>query len=215
MRVLKLPLALSVCLGPASAEPTVAGPVNQVIAAANARFAEMPQLRVAPATTGFCGADGRVNEFAVYCTSQNIILVSAPALLRDDVSYLVAHLLGHAAQVRHGIADVALRAIRKQPEQEAVLRSTVAAQVDCLAGYFHAQAGLEIDAETLDLWFEQEVFAGIHWGRDPLRTGPAVSVGAQARADNFAAGWSQNDLEVCDLILAEHAPGFLAKAALQ
>lgn len=213
MRVRVGCLALLACAAfPAKSEPTVVEAVNQVMQAASEAFAEMPQLRVAPATFGFCGADPSVNEFAVYCTSQNVILVTGDALARPDISYLVAHLLGHAVQVRHGVADVALGAIRRRPSEEAVLRSFVAAQVDCLAGYFHARAGLTLDEDEVLPWFEAEPFTGIHWGRDPLRIGPEVSVGKEVRAGNFMVGWSQNDLEICDFIMAELAPGLLAKA---
>jgi len=107
---------------------------------------------------------------------------------------LVAHAYGHAVQVQHGVADFALAQIRARRSEEAMLRGLVARQVDCIAGFLVARAGLA-PADLTD-WMAQEPFAGTHWGRDPLRIGPQVSVGLQARADWFAAGQG-GDLAVC------------------
>jgi hypothetical protein len=45
-------------------------------------------------------------------------------------------------------------------------------------------------------WMTQEPFAGSHWGRDPLRIGPQVSIGLAERDIWFQRGQSGR-LEAC------------------
>lgn len=170
-----------------------ADPVTDLAAAAAKSFAEMPALQRVDQIAGACGADETVNSDVAYCTSTNRILVADAVWDAPEAPYLVAHLFGHAVQVRHGVADMALAAIRNRRSEEAMLRGLVARQVDCIAGYLMARAGQSGDLED---WFDAEPFTGSHWGRDPLRVGPEVSIGLAARAEWFAIGQG-GDLSRC------------------
>jgi len=107
---------------------------------------------------------------------------------------MLAHLYGHAVQVQHGVADFALGQIRQRRSEEAMLRGLVTRQVECIAGFIMARAGQDdVDLTTL---FATEPFTDSHWGRDPLRIGPQVSIGLAVRADWFAIG-QRGDLAAC------------------
>lgn len=172
-----------------------ADPVSRVMSAAEQAFADMPQLRVVDQIAGRCGAGFDVNQQVAYCTTLNEIYLAQGAQALSQAPYLVAHLLGHAVQVQHGVADVALREIRARRDEEAVLRGYVASQVDCLAGVFFALADLP-KADLTD-WFDAEPFGGTHWGRDPLQVGPQVSIGLAERNAWFLRGQSAGDVAVC------------------
>ena len=172
-----------------------ADPVTDVMATAQAGFDRMPTLQEVPQISGTCGANDAVNQDIAYCTTSNAILISSVARARPESAYLVAHLLGHAIQVQHGIADIALREILRRPSEEATLRSYVAGQVDCIAGFLYAQAGLP--PASLTTWFADEPFTGTHWGRNPLRVGPQVAVGLAARDNWFQTGQNAETLRAC------------------
>ncbi len=141
-----------------------------------------------------CGHGPGVNPRLAYCTTRNVILLSE--VFRDDarMEYELAHLYGHAVQVQHGVADVALREILARRDEEVKLRGWVTRQVECIAGFIHAKAGLT-DILLQDL-FDSEPMTDSHWGRDPLHRGPKVSIGLAARAEWFAIG-RQGDLSKC------------------
>ncbi len=172
-----------------------ADPVEEVMDAAHRAFTEMPALQIVDQIAGRCGASFDVNQQVAYCTSRNEIYLAAGAADLPEAPYLVGHVLGHAVQVRHGVADVALREIRARRDEEAKLRGYVAAQVDCVAGVFFGLANLP--AADLTVWFADEPFTGTHWGRDPLRVGPQVSIGLTARNSWFQRGQSAADVSVC------------------
>lgn len=171
-----------------------ADPVSDVAQAAAEAFSGMPRVVTVETIDGECGADAGVNDQVAYCTSRNVIFVTQDARDLPEAGYMVAHLYGHAVQVRHGIADFALAQIRNRRDEEAMLRGLVARQVDCIAGFLVARAGLT-EVSLPDL-FEDEPFAGTHWGRDPLRVGPQVSIGLGPRDDWFQRGQG-GDLAVC------------------
>lgn len=171
-----------------------ADPVADVSAAAMAAFARMPPVVTVAQIDGQCGADATVNDQIAYCTTRNEILMARAAYDLPQAPYLVAHAYGHAVQVRHGVADFALQQIRTRRSEEAMLRGLVERQVDCIAGFVMARAGLP--AADLANWFDADPFADIHWGRDPLRVGPQISIGLAARADWFAQGQA-GDLAAC------------------
>lgn len=176
------------------AGPAVADPVADIMAAAEASFDHMPDVRRVHEIAGRCGADAEVNSRVVYCTSQNTIFLhrdSAPDLL---TAYALAHVYGHAVQVQHGIADVALQAIRSSPSNERALRGDVTRQVECIAGFLWALAALP-PTELSELT-ATEPFTGAHWGRNPLRIGPRVQIGLKARARWFRIGQTI-DLNAC------------------
>lgn len=168
------------------APTSLAADFRAVSAAADAAFDRMPDVKIVARIEGECGANSRVNPFVAYCTSQNSIYLSEVAAESEVGAYLVAHAMGHAAQVRHGVADQALAAIRSRPSEERQLRGMVTRQVECLAGLFFALSGA--DKAQLSDWFQTEPFTGSHWGRDPLRIGPRVSIGLDQRNEWFVRG---------------------------
>ncbi|WP_411645484.1 neutral zinc metallopeptidase [Loktanella agnita] len=176
------------------ASTAVADPVEDITAAARATFDGMPYVRTVDRIADNCGADERVSEQVAYCTSRNLILMAKSAREQPETPYLIAHAYGHAVQVRHGVADFALGQIRRRRDEEAMLRGLVERQVDCIAGYLVARAGLA-PMQLGDLVTE-EPLTDIHWGRDPLRLGPALSIGLGAREDWFLIGQA-GDLAAC------------------
>ena len=182
--------------------------VSRMETAARTSFAAMPNVRVVSQIYGSCGADGAVSLRVVYCTSSNQILVAADQLALPEIGYLLGHAFGHAVQVKHGVADVALRTIRSRRQDEVVLRGYVDRQVDCIAGFLVAKAGF--DRGSLTDWMTDDPFDDIHWGRHPLRSGPVMSVPLVDRNVWFMLGQS-GDLAVCavgefgaDLLIAAY-----------
>ncbi|MFO8124850.1 hypothetical protein [Yoonia sp.] len=175
----------------------MAGPVDQVEQveqAARYAFDGLPQVVRVDRIAGRCGADETVNQTVAYCTTSNQILLAKGAADHPRTPYMLAHVYGHAVQVRHGVADFALAQIRQRRSEETMLRGLVTRQVECIAGFILARAGLaEVDLNDL---FSDEPFTGSHWGRDPLHIGPEVSIGLAARAEWFARGQGR-DLAAC------------------
>ncbi len=177
-----------------AASAVQADPVQDVADAAATAFNQMPTVVMVDQIAGRCGADKMVNPQIAYCTTRNQILIAQDAVDLPQAAYLVAHAYGHAVQVRHGVADFALQQIRNRRDEETMLRGLVARQVDCIAGFLVARAGLP-NAVLAD-WLNEEPFLGVHWGRDPLRVGPIVSIGLAARDTWFQAGQG-GDIAVC------------------
>ena len=176
------------------AQAAAADQVVVVEQAARAAFDGLPTVQRVDQIAGQCGADDSVNQIAVYCTTTNQILLVRDAAEAPQTPYMLAHLYGHAVQVRHGVADFALGQIRQRRAEEAMLRGLVTRQVECIAGFIVARAGMgQMDLNSL---FTTEPFSGSHWGRDPLHIGPEVSIGLAARAEWFARG-QQGDLAAC------------------
>lgn len=163
-----------------------ADPVDDVMAVANARFANMPQLQMVDTIAGNCGAKPNVNRAVAYCTTTGTIHLTRAARMTPQAPYLVAHVLGHAIQVRHGVADVALAAIRANRAQEPALRTNVEQMVDCIAGLLMFHAGHT--PSNLTVWFETDPWAEPHWGRKPLSAGPIISVPLEMRNDWYRRG---------------------------
>lgn len=190
--------------------PVAADPVDDVATVARAAFDQMPDVRRVARIAGECGADETVNDQVAYCTSGNVIYVTDAVAGLSQSAYLVAHAYGHAVQVRHGVADVALAQIRTRRDEEPVLRAQVEGQVDCIAGFLVARAG-QASGRLVD-WMSDDPFAKAHWGRDPLRVGPTVGVDLAARDDWFQRGQG-GDLAACatadfgaDLLIAALNP---------
>lgn len=186
----KLMLAVAMAAGAAAADP-----VSDVMTAAEKAFDRMPVLAVVETIAGECGATDAVNREVAYCTTSNTIFVTQQTTAHPAAPYMVAHLLGHAVQVQHGIADIALREILRRRPEEDVLRGYVAGQVDCIAGFLYAKAGLP--RASLVPWFEAEPFTGTHWGRNPLSVGPQVSVRIDVRDYWFGQGQQADSLAAC------------------
>ena len=168
--------------------------VDRLMATAQASFDRMPNLARVDQITGNCGADDEVNQQVAYCTSSNTIYLNT-AVRNPQAAYLVAHSLGHAVQVQHGVADVALREITKRRSEEDSLRTYVENQVDCIAGFLIAQAGLS--QNPVFAMFPNDPFPGTHWGRDPLEIGPRVTIGLEARDEWFRRGYLAPTLADC------------------
>lgn len=171
--------------------------VQDIMNAAHSAFEDMPALQLVEQISGSCGADRHVNQGVAYCTSDNVVYLSAAVSDHPKAAYLVAHVMGHAAQVRHGVADLALAAIRANPEDERSLRGEVTRQVECLAGLYFTLA--EIPQSALSDWFDEEPFTGSHWGRNPLRIGPRVSIGLAERDVWFQKGQASQNPTDCSV----------------
>lgn len=169
---------------------------DSIARAANTGFANMPSVRVVPTIAGVCGADHRVNDRVAYCTSGSVILVAQDQLGRPELPYLVAHAFGHAVQVKHGVADVALRTIRARRSEEIKLRGWVDRQVDCIAGFLYQRAGF--GPASLTAWLKSDPFDDIHWGREPLSVGPVMPVTLADRDRWFQTGQT-GDLAACSV----------------
>jgi hypothetical protein len=89
-------------------QAAAADPVAQVEAAAQAAFDRMPSVRRVDQIAGRCGADDSVNAVVAYCTTTNQILLARGAVASPQTPYMLAHVYGHAVQVQHGVADIAL-----------------------------------------------------------------------------------------------------------
>lgn len=181
-------ILLLVCL----ASPVVGDAArDRLIATTQAAFPRVPDVRVTDDIAQVCG--GGVTAAGVYCTSENRIYLTEPG--GAEALYHLAHLYGHGLQVRYGVADIALDAIRAAPAREAALRAMVTRQVECLAGFLIKRAGL--DMPPLAAVFEAEPMTGAHWGRRPVRSGPKVSIGLDERADWFARGMAATTAAGC------------------
>ena len=154
--------------------------------AASRSFARMPQGVIVDQIAGQCGAGAAVDPRVAYCTTGNQILVAKAAYDLPQTAFLLGHAYGHAVQVQHGVADFALREIRRRPDEEVMLRGLVERQVDCIAGFLINRAGLP--AMDLAALFRNEPLGSPHWVRDPFRVGPVVDVPVDARAEWFARG---------------------------
>ncbi|MCF2870734.1 hypothetical protein L0664_06615 [Octadecabacter sp. G9-8] len=175
------------------AGPAMAGPFD-VLNVAHALFDDLPDVQDRTDFDAQCGIGVHSNPHIGYCTTQNLIFVSAGYAGRDIAAYEMAHVLGHAIQVRHGVADVALREISRRRDEEDALRSMVTRQVECIAGVLMATA----DEPRFDLrTLVQEPFTDAHWGRNPLNLGPRVSIGTEARAQWFDIGYGAQDFAAC------------------
>ena len=189
--MMRLPSVLfATCL----ALPAVADPVSAVTAAAQGGFDEMPRVEMVERIAGNCGATAAVHDVVAYCTSENVIFVAAARQEPRQTAYLVAHAFGHAVQVRHGVADVALREIRNRPADELALRGMVERQVDCIAGFLWQRSGLA--PADLRQWYTDDPLDVPHWGRNPLRIGPHLEVPVPERQEWFAVG-QEGDLSAC------------------
>lgn len=192
MRVL---LWIAICFGltgglagPAAADPFA------VHDAATGTFDSLPAVEIATDMGRVCGAGAVTNAHIGYCTTENIIYVSQIFAARPFAAYEMGHVLGHAIQVRHGVADVALREITRRRDEEAALRGMVTRQVECIAGVLSARAGLpRADLRAMTA----EPFTEAHWGRRPLNMGPRVSIGLDARATWYDLGYAANDFSAC------------------
>ena len=178
------------------AQPALADPMA-VHQTADAIFDRMPNVRSVDTIGDHCGAGRRTNPRIGYCTSENTIYVSTNFAARPTAAYEMAHVLGHAIQVQHGVADVAFQAIRSRRSEEGALRGMVTRQVECVAGVLVARTGLApID---LTSHFNEEPFTDPHWGRRPLSGGPRVTIGIEARADWFTTGYDAADFAACSV----------------
>ncbi len=172
------------------AQPLWANDLQRISVAAHASFEKMPNVQIVDEIVGNCGAEANVSDRAAYCTSSNTIFV----IPQTGAAYAVAHAFGHAVQVKHGVADVALRTIRARRAEEVKLRGYVDRQVDCVAGFLFHQAG--ISQTQLNTVFDADPFDDVHWGRFPLKVGPVMPVPLADRDQWFEIG-QRGDLAAC------------------
>lgn len=195
MRMIGKAISALIFIGvmPASAELAIITP-NSVEKAAHALFPDLPFLELVARIEGECGADDSVNPQVAFCTTRNVILYRADSHYAPHEAYELAHVFGHAVQVRHGVADVALREIQRRRDEEDKLRGWVTRQVECIAGF--VIASMDTPAFDIRTFYDHEPLTHSHWGRDPLSEGPKVSIGLEARAEWFDIGL-QGDLSAC------------------
>ena len=175
----------------AVADPDLDG----LIASIHADFAGLPSVVAVGDISEVCGTGAE--GLGVYCPRERQIFMAQTAENPDQAAYTLAHLYGHAMQVRYGVADVALAAIRADRPREAELRSMVTRQVECLAGMMLARAGFR--RPDLNTIFETEPMTGSHWGRNPVRNGPRVRIGMAARNAWLARGYDAGHPNACDV----------------
>ncbi|MEO0912973.1 MAG: hypothetical protein AAFY59_08280 [Pseudomonadota bacterium] len=199
----------------AALSPETARILRPVVVAAERAFPRLPGVTLTSSLRNVCGGDAASDPFANYCTDLNRIYVAKLAetgMSADEMIYRLAHLYGHAVQVRHGIADVALATIRANRAEEGLLRANVTQQVECIAGVIAGRAtGGRVRGPAS--WATEEPFTGSHWGASPIARGPKVSIGLAARNDWFLKGRDSDDFAACaterfsaDLILRAVRP---------
>ncbi|MEO1551289.1 MAG: hypothetical protein AAFR93_12810 [Pseudomonadota bacterium] len=184
----------------AALDPGTAQVLGPVVRAANAEFRRMPVVILTSRLDALCGGGTVASLLVRYCTDLNTIFVPQGLVARaggpDHARYVLAHAYGHAAQVRHGVADLALAAIRRAPAaQEGALRAAVTRQVECVAGVVLVRATVG-EVPALGDLYAVEPMQDAHWGRTPLAMGPKVSIGLEARAQWLRIGATQG-LDAC------------------
>lgn len=192
MRILTILAAFCVIASGVSADPTRA--IDQAVRAV---FTEMPDIEEVSEISGYCGATMTTNPDIIYCTNERRVYVRAGFWGEPQAPYALAHVMGHAAQVQHGVADRAFRAIQQSPQNEDALRSMVTRQVHCLAGVYYNRAGFV--RTTLTSLYHREPFTKSYWGRDPVGRGPRVSIGMAPRNEWFLIGQGHGDPLQCSV----------------
>ncbi len=196
MNVIRTLFAVGFLLAPPPLFADRSGEFDALVTQSTADFPRLPTVRHTPDIGTVCG--GGVTVPPVYCTTSNEIWFDASAAIgARAATFLLAHLFGHGLQVRYGIADLALAAIRAEPAREAELRGMVERQNDCFAGVLLARAGLPLP--DLAGLFDDDPLAGPHWGRDPVRNGPAVRVPLSDRAEWLAIGYRAAEPAACSV----------------
>ena len=179
--------------------PQTARLIAGVVRAADRRFPRVPAVTLTSRIADLCGGDHDTSTFVRYCVRQNAIFVAADLDQRlpdAAAAYVVAHAYGHAIQVRYGLADRALAAIRADRSRERALRAMVTSQVECLAGLL-VGAALPDLRQGLPDWFTAEPFTGSHWGGGALAQGPKVSIGLETRDRWFRTGLRAGAVQSC------------------
>ncbi|QHQ34944.1 hypothetical protein [Algicella marina] len=195
--------------------PRTAQALLPVVRAAEGFFTRLPGVSLTSALRDVCGGDGDSDPHMLYCTDLNRIYVARLDLTEmgeDEMAYRLAHMYGHAVQVRHGIADRALATIRANRAREWELRTMVTQQVECIAGVILREA-IGKRAQGPAAVAGGEAFTTSHWGASPVANGPRVSVGTAERESWFRKGRDAGDFAVCaagefssDLILRALRP---------
>lgn len=217
--MMRLLLLLCLMAFPASAtglrmaelRPETARLLQDIVKVANDAFPNLPSVALTSNISAICGGDAATSREMRYCVTQNTIFVDWALADRRDAAqaaYMMGHMFGHAIQVRHGVADRALAAIRAEPAREGDLRAMVTSQVECLAGVLVARAGGQ-RGSPLD-WFETAPFTGSHWGAAPLSRGPQVRIGLALRDKWFRVGAASQD--VADCAVGEMGADLLVRA---
>lgn len=200
-------LLLGLLAGPAAAQtiglqelsPATARALRALVSEAETTFARIPGVSLTSALADVCGGEG-ANPHMLYCTSLNRIYVDAKLAQRGmpegELIYRLAHLYGHAVQVRYGVADIALARIRADRAREKDYRGWVTRQAECVAGVLAARAygkGVKGPGRL----FDREPYTDAHWGATPVARGPKVSIGLAAREEWFAKGAAAREFSVC------------------
>lgn len=169
--------------------------LSQLVTRTENSFPDIPPVELTSDVRSVCG--GEFDGQGAYCPSETRIVLAEGVPDDPRGPYIVSHLYGHALQVTYGVADVALAAIQSDRAREAELRGMVTRQVECLAGVLLRRADLPLP--DLAALYGEEPMTGAHWGRNPVRLGPQVSIGLRARQEWLANGYSAADPARCSV----------------
>ena len=164
--------------------------IAPVIAAAETAFARLPLVALTSNIRGICGGDAAASDLMRYCTGRNTIYVSWDVddrLAGAPLAYLMAHMLSHGVQVRHGLAAATA---------EGAKAAQLEMQADCLAGVIMARADLAPGEGPAD-WFAAHPLTRAHWGAAPLAAMPAAQVAVSLRDQWYRRGRAGGDVAAC------------------
>lgn len=172
--------------------------LTPLVATADKTFPRLPDVYFRNSLKGQCDADNRSNPYVLFCSSERRIYMrtgTVAELGAGAAGYLLGHVYGHAAQVRYGVADIALATIRANRNKETELRGHVTRQVECVSGVLNKRAGISTGGPKD--WFKTEPLADAHWGATPIARGPVVSIGLTVRDTWFRKGLKSGDFADC------------------
>ena len=178
-------------------DPDTNRAVAPVIRAANALFPRLPGVTLTTRIDALCGGDDETSEHVRYCTDQNLIFLTRGLVAEvgsKDAAFILAHAYGHAVQVRHGVADIALRAITTQRLREVELRRMVESQVACIAGVILDRAFGDDAPDGPG----SQYFANAHWGRAPLASRAKIALDLEEQRRWYQIGRRQG-LSACEV----------------
>lgn len=180
------------------ADQAQAAALSGLVDAADKTFLRLPDVYFKKSLKGLCGAGRASNPYVLFCSAERRIYMRTGVVDAFGVGaagYLLGHVYGHAAQVKYGVATIALATIRANRDREDELRGYVTRQVECVAGVLNNRAGL-VDGGPKD-WFGTEPLADSHWGASPIARGPVVSIGLDQRHEWFLKGLKSGDFKEC------------------
>ncbi|WP_233417080.1 neutral zinc metallopeptidase [Halovulum marinum] len=185
-----VPVAAAAQVQMAAVNPKSARMVEATVRAAGRLFPNLPAVRLTSAIGRVCGGPP-ASELVRYCTSANLVYLAADIdqrLSEPAAAYLVAHQLGHAAQLRAGIAARA-----DTPE----LRAALELQADCLAGVILSST--ETTASDPAVRAATDHLTAPHWGAEPIENGRPEPLPPTIRGEWLQWGYREADAGRCEV----------------